>query len=273
MIVALISVVILSRLLGVDPESLTFILSIALIAHTLMFFGARHLLNKKQSQWKIALKKDEKFMNFEGGEFFRLYMGYFWRMIILNRLTESLATNLIGDADPTGVSMLIVSFAGIYLAVLWLLKAPYGAVAVAFNVTHTQEGGSQEVMDSEKFPPVQINEKQKEKSSESVFAAFKNVLTGSFAGLFYLGFLGVGLVQWAAIFDFFHEGWGWWYIPSLLIAGFVAYIPLIGSVLGFYAAYDIWEWSAFWSFLLFFWPLVLMTVALLGALIESFSKK
>lgn len=73
---------------------------------------------------------------------------------------------------------------------------------------------------------------------------------------FIIAFVATGLIQFVAILNFLHQIWGWWQIPSVLPAVVLAYIPVIGSFAGAYAAYTVWAWPI-WSLVLLFWPLIL----------------
>lgn len=88
-----------------------------------------------------------------------------------------------------------------------------------------------------------------------------------------LSFFGLGFVQIAAIYAFFHDAWNWWAITSFFAAMFITYIPLLGAAAGTYAAYEIWGWTWYWSALLFFWPVVLAAFAGLFETASSLQKK
>ena len=88
------------------------------------------------------------------------------------------------------------------------------------------------------------------------------VLAGVFGVLFQLGYLvgylALGTVQLFAIFQGMIELWD----PSPVLAGFIglllAYIPIVGTVLGFFGAVEGWGLSYPLAALIFFFPLVLM---------------
>lgn len=69
-------------------------------------------------------------------------------------------------------------------------------------------------------------------------------------------FLGVGLVQLAAIYSFLSYGWGWYAIFAGPVALALGYCPIIGSICGILAAHDIWHWPWWQAVLLFCWPVV-----------------
>lgn len=89
----------------------------------------------------------------------------------------------------------------------------------------------------------------------------KNILTAMAA----ISYLVMGFVQLGAVYTFFSDHWGWWFIFAGPAALFIAGIPILGSVAGVIAAYNVWGWSLLGSILLFFWPLALyIPVLLLG---------
>lgn len=96
-----------------------------------------------------------------------------------------------------------------------------------------------------------------------------------------LGFFALGLIQLAAIYTFFADYWGWWFIFAAAAALFIAYTPFLGAIAGTIAAHVIWGWSLLGAFLLFFWPLAIyfaFTIigggaAVIAAITEVQSKK
>jgi hypothetical protein len=68
-----------------------------------------------------------------------------------------------------------------------------------------------------------------------------------------IAYLVVGLVQLFAIADGVGFGLGVGSLLSFIIAAFLTYIPLIGSIAGLYGAVNVWDWSIWQALLLFFW--------------------
>jgi len=68
-----------------------------------------------------------------------------------------------------------------------------------------------------------------------------------------LAYFFMGIVQFFAIWDGVERWLGVGEFYGFLLALGTAYIPLVGSVFGFFAATDIWGWDWWWAALLFFW--------------------
>ncbi|WP_425647130.1 hypothetical protein [Agrobacterium leguminum] len=75
-----------------------------------------------------------------------------------------------------------------------------------------------------------------------------------------IGYFIVGIVQFFAIVDGIKFAWGIGAFLSFLIAGFLTYIPLVGSIFGIYGAMNAWDWSVWQAGTLFFWyiPVVVL---------------
>lgn len=79
-------------------------------------------------------------------------------------------------------------------------------------------------------------------------------------GLFLLGifcwvaFFALGVFQFFAIYDFFHKAWQWPLLLALLAGTVIAYVPVLGSLCGMFAAVNVWGWEWWQAVLLFFWP-------------------
>ncbi len=86
-------------------------------------------------------------------------------------------------------------------------------------------------------------------------------------------FMGVGLVQLAAIYSFLSDIWGWYGIFAGAVALALSYIPIIGSICGILAAHDIWHWPWWQAVLLFCWPAVAFLGSILLNLPSPFGKK
>ncbi|OGI04922.1 MAG: hypothetical protein A2Y25_00670 [Candidatus Melainabacteria bacterium GWF2_37_15] len=100
---------------------------------------------------------------------------------------------------------------------------------------------------------------------------FKNQIFGISTIGFYIMYFIYGIVQFSAIYSganaIFNNG-----IIAFIIAGFICYIPLIGTCVGIYGAHIGWEMSWASSFLLFFAPYLLIgSFFLIGLLIDKVS--
>jgi hypothetical protein len=70
-------------------------------------------------------------------------------------------------------------------------------------------------------------------------------------------FFGMGLLQLAAI-QAGLTGWlGLHWIIAIPVSLFLAYVPVVGTVLGCAGAINVWHWDVLWALLLFFGGLAL----------------
>jgi hypothetical protein len=89
-----------------------------------------------------------------------------------------------------------------------------------------------------------------------------SVLGTTGAVLAMIAYLIIGTIQFLAIFHGGTRGLGWHWLIVLLVGCILAYIPLVGSIFGVWAAMHVWGWPFWPSLLLFFGWFVLL--ALLG---------
>jgi hypothetical protein len=86
---------------------------------------------------------------------------------------------------------------------------------------------------------------------------------------FVIAYLVMGVVQFFAIADGVGHLLGWNGFFSFVAAGFVTYIPLLGSALGVYGAVAEWGWSIWQAGALFFWYVpVAILLSLIGAVMD-----
>ncbi|MER9168933.1 hypothetical protein NKI12_16400 [Mesorhizobium australicum] len=85
-----------------------------------------------------------------------------------------------------------------------------------------------------------------------------------------IAYLVVGFAQLFAIMDGIGYGLGVGGIISFIVAGFVTYVPLLGSGLGVYGAVNVWDWSIWQAGALFFWYI---PFAIMLTLFEGFSRR
>lgn len=70
-------------------------------------------------------------------------------------------------------------------------------------------------------------------------------------------YLGMGLVQLAAILGGIEDWWHWpWWI-AIFVAMPVAYIPILGTITGIMGAIVSFRWSPLFAILFFCWPYLL----------------
>ena len=68
-----------------------------------------------------------------------------------------------------------------------------------------------------------------------------------------IAYIVIGIVQLFAIMDGIGHALGVGKFLSFIIALFVTYIPVVGSILGVYGAIEAWDWGLLQSLVLFFW--------------------
>jgi hypothetical protein len=69
---------------------------------------------------------------------------------------------------------------------------------------------------------------------------------------FGIAYIAIGFAQLFAIIKFFEQTLDWGFF-DVILALFVTYIPILGSVLGVLGAMDGWHWSIWQASALFFW--------------------
>ena len=63
----------------------------------------------------------------------------------------------------------------------------------------------------------------------------------------------IGIFQFLAIWDGSMLALGVGNMLGFLIAAFITYIPVVGSVMGVYGAHNVWDWELWKAVALFFW--------------------
>ncbi len=86
---------------------------------------------------------------------------------------------------------------------------------------------------------------------------FKALYVALLAASFLLTYLAITLLPFAAIFSFFYIYSNWWLIFAIPAALIVAFIPLLGFMIGIFSAHVVWGWSWFAAILVFCWPFML----------------
>ena len=97
-------------------------------------------------------------------------------------------------------------------------------------------------------------------------------MAGMLGAVLAIGYFGLGIIQWWATID----GLEYWFdisgFMAFILSGFIAYIPLIGTIAGFKGAMDVWGWDFMEAALLFFGPFgVIAVVAILGSILDKAS--
>lgn len=80
-----------------------------------------------------------------------------------------------------------------------------------------------------------------------------------------IGFVVMGIVQFFAIYAFFDDHLKWHWLFSGIVSIVLAYVPVLGSIVGFLGALNAWHWSWLQAGLLFFWwPALFLIIYALG---------
>lgn len=86
-------------------------------------------------------------------------------------------------------------------------------------------------------------------------------------------YIGLGIVQLFAIMDGVEQWWGLSGIFAGIIGFIIAGLPLIGSIVGYIGATDVWGWAWWQAGLLFFGGMLLtLAVGASSAILEKFSR-
>jgi len=89
-----------------------------------------------------------------------------------------------------------------------------------------------------------------------------------------IAYIVVGFVQLFAIMDGLGYGLNIGRFFAAILALFITYIPLVGSIAGIYGAVNVWDWSLLQAAVLFFWYVPVFIVVLLFTGAESlFSRR
>lgn len=89
-----------------------------------------------------------------------------------------------------------------------------------------------------------------------------------------IGYILLGLFQLAAIMAGLEEWLGLHWIFAIMLASFIAYIPLLGTIVGVMGAMEAWHWDLWQSIGLFFGPLILIvTVVGIMAAAEKITQR
>ena len=75
--------------------------------------------------------------------------------------------------------------------------------------------------------------------------------------LFSFSYIVVGLISLFAIMGQLSAWFGWHWLIALLVALLLTYIPLVGSILGYFGMVNIWGWSPIAALLVVILPYVL----------------
>lgn len=79
---------------------------------------------------------------------------------------------------------------------------------------------------------------------------------------FQIAYFVMGIVQLFAAWDGFMYMLGVGAFVGGLLAFTLAYVPILGSIVGMYGAIKVWDWSFLQAFVLFFWYLILFAAVM-----------
>ena len=82
-----------------------------------------------------------------------------------------------------------------------------------------------------------------------------------------IAYVVIGLIQLFAIMDGLAYALGIHQFFAAILAFFITYIPLIGSIAGIHGAVNVWDWSLLQAGALFFWyvPVLIVMAIFVGA--------
>jgi hypothetical protein len=187
-----------------------------------------------------------------GGRTLGFIFGAFWRFVLIGIITQAGAALLRraygDDLDSVqNIGIGFVTFAVTWFAAFyWVYAAPFGNYRIVY--------------DARKFPvptPRTVPEPPAQSNLTAGVSSLREAITGTLGVLFAISYYGIGLLQIAAVVNFFRDVLSWWLIPSLLLAGIVGYAPIVGSLAGSYAAISIWGWAWYIAVAVFFFPLII----------------
>ena len=173
----------------------------------------------------------------KGTAILQLMWGLVWRIAVGSFLISLVQANVSILNEPS--LQIISALLGIFLVCVWLVRFPYGGVQI------------KSVASSHRV--------QQEADPRGVIEAIVGMLSTIAA----VAYFGIGLVQIWAELSFFTDHLHWSFITGFLASVLTAYIPLLGPILGCYAAVEVWEWPWYWSALLFFFPILIFLLSLL----------
>lgn len=91
---------------------------------------------------------------------------------------------------------------------------------------------------------------------------------------FGIAYFVVGIVQFFAIMDGLSYGLNIGRFLAGIVAVFITYIPLLGSIVGVYGAVDVWHWGWPQALVLFFWYVpVFLVILAVGRAGELFGRR
>lgn len=77
----------------------------------------------------------------------------------------------------------------------------------------------------------------------------------------------LAVVQVAAVYTFFAEHLDWWFVFAAPVAFLTGSLPVVGSIMGIYAAHKVWGLSLFVSCMIFLWPYMILLALIVFMLI------
>lgn len=240
----------------------------AMVATVLLAFIAAcfllsWLLKSNAARYQIRLvNRDGKFKNFSSGILLGFMFGVIWRLMVIGVGTQAGAVLLkraygpeITDGAKTAIDLIALGV-NWFLSFWWVYAAPFGNHRILFGTKNVTIEPPDSTMTVESSPYANLQEST---------SSLKEAIAGTLGVIAAVSYYGLGLLQLAAVVSFFNSVWGWWLIPSLLVASLIAYMPVVGAVAGIYAAVHAWGWSLYAAIALFCFPLLMWVAIMLIA--------
>lgn len=89
----------------------------------------------------------------------------------------------------------------------------------------------------------------------------------------FYAYIFLGLIQSVAIVDVEREWWGMHWVLALPFAVIVAYVPVVGTIVGVLGAVQAWSLRPWVAILLFCWPYIVILAALGAGGISAFTQR
>jgi hypothetical protein len=106
--------------------------------------------------------------------------------------------------------------------------------------------------------------------NDTFFGKILRLVAGTAIALPQLAFFLLGLIQLFAVWDEIHSVTHLWKFISFLLACIVTYMPIVGSICGFFGAKDVWGWSWWQAAVLYIGlPVLMLMISVVIAAIAS----
>jgi hypothetical protein len=252
-----------------EGASIAALSAVGLLAIVLGCFFIGRLLKSNAARYRIQLVDQSGHARIlSTGITLSFIFEAFWRSIFVGVVTKAGAAFLMSayGTDITSdqrIGIDVVAFLVTwFISFWWVYAAPFGNNRIVFDAS--------KILIESQLSTIPVRAAPHGSLRDSV-SSLKEAITGILGVIFAVSYFGLGLLQLAAVVDFFHSVLGWWFIISVLVAGFVAYIPIVGALAGSYAAVNAWGWAWYAAGALFFFPVIvwLAITLLAGAAVAT----